>query len=132
KRACALRPILSPREFASRLRAWRKSHRFTQARAADVLQSLCVNVAAGSLTKWETCAQTPHRPMMRAILDAMAQPVDRDPLPRAARTIHPRTFGALLRRWRKSRGLSQGEAMAFVGVGDQGTLSHWERGSRAP
>lgn len=41
-------------------------------------------------------------------------------------------FGALLKQWRKSLGISQAQASAFLGIESKRTLQNWEIARTAP
>ena len=108
------------KSFGRQLRAWRKGRGLTRTEAMAVLG---VPGDQAKFSDWERGKKTPHNvPELLAKMSAAPS------LPAPAST-----FGAQLRAWRKSRGLTQKEAVAALGItGDQAKLSDWECGKKKP
>ncbi len=108
------------KSFGRQLRAWRKGSGLTQ---KEALAALGITGDQAKLSDWERGKKTPHNvPELLAKMSAAPS------LPAPAST-----FGAQLRAWRKSRGLTQKEAVAALGItGDQAKLSDWECGKKKP
>ena len=107
------------KSFGRQLRAWRKGRGLTQTEAMAVLG---VSGDQAKFSDWERGKMIPRNiPELLAKMGvAQSQP-------------EPATFGEKLKAWRQSRGLTQKEALAVLGVtGDQAKLSDWERGAQIP
>lgn len=73
------------------------------------------------MTNWELGHSSPNFRSLPAIIDFLGY----DPRPEAV------TFGQTLKRYRKGKGISQGELAATLRV-DPSTLARWERDERLP
>ena len=105
--------------FGRQLRAWRKGRGLTQ---TEALAALGITGDQAKLSDWERGKKTPHN-AAELLAKMSAAP---SPAPAS-------TFGGQLRAWRKSRGLTQKEAVAALGIsGDQAKLSDWECGKKKP
>lgn len=118
------RPI-EPTKFAEAVRAWRRSHRLTQAEAAAILGTSPRNVWV-----WQSARALPRRPL--AMLARLAEPFTR-PAPRKSKLIEPRRFAEMLRRWRRGHRLTQAQACAALRLPpDQALISDYERRNAFP
>ena len=124
------KPLIEPREFAKRLREWRRKHCLTQMQACVALglprdQALISN--------WESGKAFPRKPRLQKLVAALQQP------PASGSGTHnwfvarSKEFGEQLRAWRKARGLRQMDACAALGLPpDQGLICRYERGEASP
>ena len=124
------KPLIEPREFAKRLRDWRRKHCLTQMQACVALglphdQALISN--------WESGKAFPRKPRLLKLVAALEQ------LPASGSGTHnwfvakSKEFGQQLRAWRKARGLRQLDACAALGLPpDQGLICRYERGEASP
>lgn len=113
--------------LATALRHWRRKHRLNRRQAADALKAMGFFTTARTIWVWETARMLPRQPLtLMQMLEA--KPPQPPPKPKP-----DNVFGRQLRAWRKSRGLTQVQALAVLGVpGDQAKLSDWERGKKIP
>lgn len=120
------RPV-EPEELAAALRKWRKRHRMSRERAATALKAMGFFTTGRTIWVWESARMLPRRPLeVLQLLEATPRKPPRKPKP-------DKSFGRQLRAWRKSRGLTQVQALAVLGVpGDQAKWSDWERGKKIP
>ncbi len=118
---------VEPEELAAALRKWRKRHRMSRERAATALKAMGFCTTGRTIWVWESARMLPRRPLeVMRLLEAKPPKPPRKPKP-------DNSFGRQLRAWRKSRGLTQVQALAALGVpGDQAKLSDWERGKKVP
>lgn len=124
------KPLIEPREFAKRLRDWRRKYCLTQMQACVALglphdQALISN--------WESGKAFPRKPRLQKLVAALEQP------PASGSGTHnwfvaqSKEFGEQLRAWRKARGLRQMDACAALGLPpDQGLICRYERGEASP
>ncbi len=120
------RPV-EPQEIAAMLRHWRRKHLLNRRQAADALKAMGFFTTGRTIWVWETARMLPRQPMelMKMLEQTPPKP------PRKPKSDN--AFGRQLRAWRKSRGLTQVQALAVLGVpGDQAKLSDWERGKKIP
>jgi transcriptional regulator with XRE-family HTH domain len=124
------KPLIEPREFAKRLREWRRKYCLTQMQA-------CVTLGLphdqALISNWESGKAFPRKPRLQKLVTALQQP------PASGSGTHnwfvarSKEFGEQLRAWRKARGLRQMDACAALGLPpDQGLICRYERGEASP
>jgi transcriptional regulator with XRE-family HTH domain len=118
------KPPVVPRDFAAKLRRWRRGHRMTQAQACAAL-GLPADQAL--ISDYERGNAFPQPTRLRAILDAIASRPAPPPPPR----IRPSPFARGLRKWRTFRGLTLARAASILGC-PVATLCKYEHGRSEP
>lgn len=132
-KAAAL-PAVDAVQFATALRAWRRTHRLTARQAGRALR-----VHARTVHAWEQRLQFPQPALLHRALRVLAAPPTGD---LGEHGWHNRdrahrdpdcSFGRQLRAWRKARRMNQLAACIALGLPrDQATISDWERGKALP
>ena len=124
------KPLITPKQFATLLRNWRRTHCLTQAQACVAL-GLPHDQAL--ISDWERGKAFPRKPRLQQLVAALKQPPASGPGTHNWFASRATGFGQKLRAWRKARGLRQLDACAALGLPqDQGLICHYERGEASP
>jgi transcriptional regulator with XRE-family HTH domain len=125
-----VKPLITPRQFATLLRTWRRTHCLTQAQACIALglpndQALISDSESGKAF--------PRKPRLEQLVAALTQPPASGPGTHNWFKARSHEFGKKLRAWRKARGLRQLDACAVLDLpSDQGLICRYERGEASP
>jgi len=123
------RPPITPRQFATLLRDWRRTHCLTQLQAC---LALGLPRDQAIISNWEKCKAIPKTQRLQQIVAALRYP------PGSGRGTHnwfaghAMGFGKKLRAWRKARRLTQPAASVLLGLHGASSVSHYERGKTSP